>query len=355
MNDDFPLTRRALLKSFTAAGVLTTLRGAPGGRPNRLGIVQYSLGRHLQIGRQRKQDDLSEPRQFLDECHRFGAGGIQVPLGVRPEAEIKGLRGRAEQYGMFLEGIINPPKDRGDLERFEREVRCAAEAGADVARTVIIPGRRYEQFSSLEEFREFELRGRKSLELAEPVLARNRFKLAVENHKDHRMDERVALHRAIGSEWIGACVDIGNNFALLEDPLESVRALAPYAMTVHVKDHQLYADADGFWMTDVALGEGFLDLATMVTVLRAAKPSIRFNLESITRDPIAIPVLQEKYWATFPAVPAVELARTLRAVRAHSTAAPLPKISTLPPEEQLAAERRLVLASIEYAAQRLDL
>ena len=92
-----------------------------------------------------------------------------------------------------------------------------------------MPGRRYEEFKSLEHFRRAEAAGVRSLELAEPVLARHRFRLAVENHKDHRVAERLRLFEHLGSEWMGACVDVGNNIALLEDPVETVRALAPWA------------------------------------------------------------------------------------------------------------------------------
>jgi hypothetical protein len=29
--------------------------------------------------------DLNDPLNFLEECHRLGAGGMQVPLGVRDQ------------------------------------------------------------------------------------------------------------------------------------------------------------------------------------------------------------------------------------------------------------------------------
>jgi len=71
-----------------------------------------------------------------------------------------------------------------DLGRFEAEIRMAAEVGALAVRTVIMPGRRYEQFKSLAEFKEFETRGRQMLERAAPIVTKHRVRLAVENHKD---------------------------------------------------------------------------------------------------------------------------------------------------------------------------
>jgi hypothetical protein len=54
---------------------------------------------------------------------------------------------------MYLETSIAPPKSSDDIERFEESIRTAQAAGATLARTVILPGRRYETFKSLEEFR----------------------------------------------------------------------------------------------------------------------------------------------------------------------------------------------------------
>jgi hypothetical protein len=49
---------------------------------------------------------------------------------------------------------------------------------------------------------------------------------------------------------------------------------------------------DGFLLSEVPMGEGFLDLETMVDMLRQKDPNIVFDLEMITRDlkvPIYVP------------------------------------------------------------------
>ena len=63
-------------------------------------------------------------------------------------------------------------------------------------------------------------------------------------------------------------------------------------------------------------------------------------------------VLTEKYWATFPDLPARDLARTLGMVRTHG-AETLPEVGLLPPEEQLALEQANIEASIVYARDEL--
>ena len=180
------------------------------------------------------------------------------------------------------------------------------------------------------------------------------FRLAVENHKDQRIEEKLALLKSLSSEFIGLCVDVGNNFRALEDPLETAR-FAPWAFTVHLKDQAVRDYDEGFLLADVALGEGFLDLPEIVKTLRDAKPDIKFNLETITRDPIQVPILTDRYWATLRDTPATALARTLRVLRTQPHPKPFATISQLPLEEQLAAEQRNVQESLSYAKTNLGL
>jgi sugar phosphate isomerase/epimerase len=178
--------------------------------------------------------------------------------------------------------------------------------------------------------------------------------LAVENHKDHRIEQRVALLKHIDSEYVGACIDTGNNLALLEDPVELAEALAPWAKSVHLKDQAVREYEDGFLLGDVPLGEGCIDLKAIVSTIRNQCPDIRFSLELITRDALKVPCLTEKYWTTFPDVPASELANSLALVRNRS-AENLQHVSALSPEEQVALEADNVTRSLQYARDTLGI
>src|SRR5205085_8990650 len=124
--------------------------------------------------------------------------------------------------------------------------------------------------------------------LAEPIVAKHHVRMAIENHKDFRVPELLDVLKRLGSERVGVCLDTGNSIALLEDPLAVVEALAPVAVTSHFKDMAVEDAADGFRLAEVPLGDGYLDLAKMVAVLRRANLAIRFNLEMITRDPLSV-------------------------------------------------------------------
>ena len=356
------MNRRQMLRSLAGACSALALNSpgslsaAAGPGRTRLGIVTYCLGiRQRALLREGAGKSLADPLTFLEECQALGAGGIQTDLGIRDETSTAQLRRRAEALDMHIEGAIELPYDEAELPRFERQLETAARAGATVARATLMPNRRYEQFTSLKDYQAAVARGVKALQLAEPLLARRRFRLALENHKDQRLAERLELLKRLSSEYVGACVDVGNDLALLEDPGEVVRAYAPWAFTVHLKDLAVREYADGFLLADAALGEGILDLPAMLDVLRKAKPGLRFNLEVITRDPLKVPVLADSYWATLTDVPATDLARTLRLVKAKSSVQPLAYPSQLSPAEQVEAETGNIRRSLAYARERLGL
>jgi len=318
-----------------------------------LGLVMYCV-RH-QRDRLRSASpprDLFEPLPLLHHCREIGAGGAQLQLGVLDSKAAATVRKFAEQHVLYIEAIVSPPKRENDVERFDAQMKSAAEAGSIAARTVLIPGRRYEYFDSLDVFQEHADQARRSLELAAPIAEKYRVPLAAENHKDQRDGERIALLEHIGSEYVGACVDTGNSVALLEDPVETVRRFAPWAKSVHLKDQALKLYKDGFLLGDTPLGRGSLDLKQMVDILRKEKPNIRFTLELITRDPLKVPCLTERYWATFPDLPARELARTLRFVRQRQRDQ-LMYVSQLDAAQRAQREAENVRASLDFARDAL--
>jgi sugar phosphate isomerase/epimerase len=354
------ITRRevlGLLAGVPALGLTPSLLSAgEGGAAKRLGVVTYSYAIHWGAARRNHPKAMfKSPLEFLDYCHRLGAGGVQVAIGSREAEDAARLRARAESYQMYVEGQVRLPGQKSEVDRFDADLRTARKAGADVVRAAMLGGRRYETFDSARAFREFADRSRQSLALAEPVLRKHRVRLAVENHKDWRVPELLDLVKRLSSEYVGICVDTGNSIALLEDPLAVVEAYAPWAVSTHLKDMAVAEYDEGFLLSEVPLGEGFLDLKKIVTTLTKAAPKVRFNLEMITRDPLKVPCLTPKYWATLEMVPGSQLARALALVRARASKKPLPRVAELGLEAKLRREDDNVRRSFQYARSRLGL
>ena len=292
---------------------------------------------------------LSDPLDFVVYAASLGAAGVQTRIGPREPAALDRLREAVAARGMYLEGTIALVKDEADLARFEAEVLSAKAAGAEVLRTVCLSGRRYEVFHSRDEFDKFARRSWQSLVLAERTVARHGMRLAVENHKDWRVDEMLDWLKRLSSEYVGVCLDTGNSIALVEEPLSVVEAYAPWTMTVHLKDMGVAEYEDGFLLSEVPFGQGFLDLKKIVSLIHASRPEARLNLEMITRDPLRVPCLTDDYWRTMPELRASQLAAALARVRRHKFPGELPTISNLPHAEQLEREAANVAHCLHYA------
>jgi sugar phosphate isomerase/epimerase len=253
---------------------------------------------------------------------------------------------------MFVELIVSN-RALEDLELLGQIGRAAEALGASRLRVACLPGRRYEDYHDKKSWDDFAGRWRAALPRTEPVLRRHKLALGVENHKDWLTDELVDILRGIGSPHVGACVDFGNNLAFLEDPLETVEKLAPYAVTTHLKDNVMTPTPNGFALGDVALGEGALPLERMVGVLRRHRPDIHLVLEVITRDPLIVPYREDRYWITRDRRDDAAIERFERAFLRRAPKVPLARISGLGDEAALAAENQNLRRSVVHARKRL--
>jgi 3-oxoisoapionate decarboxylase len=339
-----PNRREMLAAAVAQAGSLCYVAAAPLEARVCMGVVIHSYGARR----------FGDAAAFLEHCASIGAAGVQTNLGNRP-ADSPALRDKAAKHGMYLEGIAGLPRDSNDVARFATQLQCAKEAGAAVVRTVCLSGRRYETFTTAEQYRDFAKRSWESLKLAEPAAAKHDIKLAVENHKDWRTDELLDILRRLSSRHVGVTLDTGNSIALLEDPMEVIKAYAPFTFTTHFKDMGVTEYEEGFLLSEVPFGEGILDLKEAVSVIRRARPDVRINLEMMTRDPLRVPCLTRKYWATFETLPGKCLADTLAMVRAKKFPRPLPTVRQLDRAEQVRVEEENVKKCLRYARETLAL
>ena len=325
-------------------------------RSTKMGVVVHSYGmRGSNRITSSKYPGFENALDLMRHCHSIGAGGIQTTVGGWADDFAKKVRDEREKLGMYLEGSIGLPKSAEDVSRFEKEMLLAKEAGAKILRTVCLNGRRYENFKSEEEWNLFKENSLKSIHLAEPIARKHQVYLAIENHKDWKASELAQLIQKLASEWVGVTLDFGNNVSLLEDPMEVIRTLAPFALSTHVKDMGVQSYEKGFLLSEVELGKGIIQLQEAVDLCKKFNPQVTFSLEMITRDPLEVPCLEEKYWVTFEEEKATDLAKVLRMVRDQSYSGNLPKISSLTSEESLGLEESNVVSCLGYAQKQLSL
>lgn len=331
-------TRRTFLAALAAP-----LAGAAS--PSKMGIATTS---YLSV--RRPKDTL----EFLEYCHSLGAGGIQASLASQAPDYLRNLRQKAEQYGMYIEVMAGLPRSDAD-EAFQKTLAAAKEAGALCVRSACLGGRRYETFNTPDDWKQFVANSHQAIGRGVPLAEKAGMPWALENHKDWTVEEFVAILKRYSSGHLGVCLDTGNNISLLDDPMEVVERLAPFAFSTHLKDMAVEEYADGFLLAEVPFGEGMLDMPRIVKTIAQARPQTRMTLEMITRDPLKVPCLSEKYWVTFPDASARRLSKTLRMVRKARVTRPLPMLSTLPKQAQWQLEEDNVKACLHYARERMAL
>jgi 3-oxoisoapionate decarboxylase len=292
---------------------------------------------------------------FIDYCHSIGLGGAELRGGppATPEG-ISKLRDKLQSYDMHIIFNIRLPNSEADLAAFDAQVKAAREVGAFDVHAAMTQ-RRYEQFTTLEAYQKSFEQNQRQVALAEPILRKNKMRLAIENHKGWRAVEQAAWMKRLGSDYVGVHLDFGNNVSFCEDPMFTLETLKPWIFSCHIKDMAVAPYEEGFLLSEVPLGEGFLDLKKMVETLREKDPNMVFDLEMITRDPLKVPIYSAKYWVTFEDLPARQVARIMEIIEKNPPKTPLPKVTGVGPEERVKLEEGYNLASIRYARENLGL
>lgn len=292
--------------------------------------------------------------EFFDYCHSLGLGGAEMGLPPLDADTIRSFRDKVQSYDMHLSFNIPLPKSDADLDQYDKEVAAAKAVGAFDLHAALT-GRRYEQFKTMAEYQENFERIQATVTRAEPILRKHQMRLAIENHKGWRAVEQAAWMKQLSSEYVGVHFDFGNNVAFLEEPMFTLETLKPWIFSGHIKDMAVKPYEDGFLLSEVPFGEGFLDLKKMVVALREKDPNMPLDLEMITRDPLKVPIYTDQYWVTFEDIRGRQVARIMETIQKHPPKKPLPTTTGLDLEARKKLEENFNLACIRYARANLEL
>ena len=248
-----------------------------------IGLDSYSF--HLAFGR---HADFSPAKpitlfDFIDRVHDLGFDGFQVdPQHVISDdpAYLDQVREKADAHGLFIEA--------GAMGCEENEIRRGMNRcrhwRSPILRTFI----GFDRYSP-EALVDKELdRAFNNLCKMVPELEQAGVVLAIENHGDVTSTELVRLVRELDSPNIGICLDVGNTLCVLEDPVQAVTRMAPFAVSTHFKDYRVSMTNDGCRIYGVALGQGVLDLPTVYRILTEKSRLRRLVIE------IPVPACQDE-------------------------------------------------------------
>ena len=212
------------------------------------------------------------PETSLIDCsvveltQRFWAGGAQVDLSQlesHDPAYLARVRAKSEKAGLWLESSV-PLKylESPDAYALTGGSRRRSASTAFAWRCCT---------AALRELCDAGRLGRARSQVAEPAhrdqacgRSVSYSRRASRTTRTTRLRELAGMLTSLGSEKIGACVDFGNNISLLEDLLDTILTLAPFAVTTHLKDMAVRPSPDGFELSEVPLGQGIVPLAEAI-------------------------------------------------------------------------------------------
>lgn len=126
-------------------------------------------------------------------------------------------------------------------------------------------------------------------------------KIAVENHAgDMHSLELVRLIEDAGPDFVGANIDSGNATWTLEDPLDNLKNLAPYALTTSLRDSALWESPRGITIQWTAMGDGTVDWRTYFQKFTELCPQVPVNIETISGFNHELAVKSDEYWKAWP-------------------------------------------------------
>jgi sugar phosphate isomerase/epimerase len=132
-------------------------------------------------------------------------------------------------------------------------------------------------------------------------------KIAIENHAGDMQAWQLAnLIEECGRDYVGATMDSGNATWALEDPMENLEILGPYAATTGIRDSIVWETGEGASVAWTAMGEGQVDWQKYFDRFATLCPGVNVQLEIISGGVRAFPYLKDEFWKFYRDIRAKE-------------------------------------------------
>jgi sugar phosphate isomerase/epimerase len=247
----------------------------------KIGIGSYAYRWAIRMG---KMDAFS----LLDRSSEAGAQVVQVcdnlPLDRLPDARLDALARHAADLGLALEVGIKGSRP----EHLRRNLEVTRQLDAHLLRVVLTTAGwepPFDEFVAI-------------FKALLPDLRDAGVTVAVENHFYLPPVELARLIEAIDDPLVGVCLDPLNSITRLVGVAETVATLAPYTVSVHVKDAVITRPGAGFYIAGCPLGEGLVDLAGMLDAVwvTGRSPNVLVECWMDRLDDEAATLAQEEAW-----------------------------------------------------------
>ncbi|MGE0130473.1 MAG: sugar phosphate isomerase/epimerase family protein [Blastocatellales bacterium] len=132
-------------------------------------------------------------------------------------------------------------------------------------------------------------------------------KIAIENHAGDMQAWQLAnLIEECGRDYVGATLDSGNATWTLEDPMQNLEILGPYAATTGIRDSVVWETGEGASVAWTAMGDGQVDWQKYFDRFAELCPGASVQLEIISGAVRAFPFQKDEFWKFYRDIRAKE-------------------------------------------------
>lgn len=213
--------------------------------------------------------------QFINKAISLNLSGVQICDNLRysdfSERKLKKIKERIEERRMFIEtGAMN-----SNPMYLKTMLMVSNKLGSTILR--VIP--EINRYGSKKDIQDQLNSIIKDIEKVLDVAKDFNVRLALENHANLSSEELLYIIKSVDDNFIGVCLDTMNSIVLMEHPLKTVQVLAPYSITVHLKDFRIEKNPRGHKIIGVPLGEGLVDFPKIIQILKHSNLDPNINLE----------------------------------------------------------------------------
>jgi 3-oxoisoapionate decarboxylase len=362
---DFSLNRRSFLQN-AAMGTGLTAVSAPSrllGKPSPVSSTKVKLGfdnfsiralgwkapRLLEYANEKKVDTILFSDLDVFESHEAGY--------------LKEIKQQADKFGIAIHagtGGICPTSPKfiakyGSAEdHLKHLLRVAKTLGSPVARCYIGSMQDRKSPGGIQKHIESTIQVCKNVR--KHALDAG-VKIAIENHAgDMHSRELVDLIVRAGPEFVGATLDSGNATWTMEDPLDTLENLAPFAVSSGIRDSMIWEIGNGASVQWTAMGEGCVDMKAFTQRWVELCPQVPIQLEIISGFSKPFPYLETDFWKAYESIRADGFSRFVALAKEGT---PMESFKAPKGVDRKKAQQQYQLAelerSIKYSKQTLGL
>jgi sugar phosphate isomerase/epimerase len=215
------------------------------------------------------------PIGFVEDAARLGLERIQLCENIMyadlNEQDIATLAKRIKELGLIVElGMYGVTE-----ENLRKHIRLAKVFDGKFIRAVI---------GELNDDHEKAVRiAAQNLKKVLDECRRDNIHIGLENHFDLSTPDILRVIKEVNDPLVGSIFDSTNAINFLERPEETLAFMLPYIKSVHLKDFRMIKTEAGITMTGQILGQGILEVESLLKQVTAKNPEASIIVELTIR------------------------------------------------------------------------